>query len=98
MQLAVTILGLMMMVLHMLPENTVLISSLGARTTPRQRMYAALVATNSGVIAMVTVTVTTTHRVLGTVTHSLSMALNMPIVMEMDMVTTQMETMPTIVP
>ena len=65
-----TIHGWMMKAIPARPENTVRICSLGHPTTHHQRMSAVFSATNSGEIAMVTVTVTMTRKMPGIVMHS----------------------------
>jgi hypothetical protein len=88
----------MMKAIHVLQANIVPICSLGRPMTLHQRISVVPYATTNGAIAMQMVMVTTIRKMLGIGMHSLSMVLNMPILMKMDMVTTQMATMPTIVP
>ena len=94
---AVTIHGSMMRAIPAPQVNIVRICSPGLLTTPLQRTYVALVATSNGVTEMVMATVTTTHTMLGTVTHSRWMEPNTQIQMQTDMGITQTATMPMIV-
>jgi hypothetical protein len=96
-QHVVTILGLMMMAIHVLLVNTVQTFTHGLLMTPLRTTSVEHFATTNGVIAMAIPMVTTTHSMLGIEMLSHLMEPNMPIPMRMGMGTTLMAIMRTIV-